>query len=117
MGKSLLTEKHLTDETAAKAHLEAIRWPNGPVCPHCSATKIYRLQIKSTQREVLKCASCRKQFTVTVDQMDSGDAALVFVQERHEHASAPSHAGDHLQVGVVHGSSYSSCHESTGLCR
>lgn len=66
MRKSLLTEKHATDEAAARAHLEAIRWPNGPVCPHCSATKVYRLKVKNTQREVLKCASCRKQFTVTV---------------------------------------------------
>ena len=66
MEKSLLTEKHLTDETAARAHLESIRWPNGPICPHCSATKIYRLKVKNTQREVLKCAGCRKQFTVTV---------------------------------------------------
>ena len=24
-----------TDETKAREHLEAIRWPNGPVCPHC----------------------------------------------------------------------------------
>lgn len=66
MRKSLLTEKHATDEAAARAHLEAIRWPNGPVCPHCSATKIYRLKGKNTQREILKCAACRKQFTVTV---------------------------------------------------
>ena len=23
------------DETAARAAFEAIRWPNGPLCPHC----------------------------------------------------------------------------------
>ena len=24
-----------TNEDAARAHLEATRWPDGPVCPHC----------------------------------------------------------------------------------
>jgi hypothetical protein len=23
------------DEDAARAHLEAVRWPDGPICPHC----------------------------------------------------------------------------------
>lgn len=66
MENGLLTAKHLKDENAARKYLEAICWPNGPICPHCSATKIYRLKVKNTQREVLKCAGCRKQFTVTV---------------------------------------------------
>jgi hypothetical protein len=26
-----------TDEAAARAHLEALRWPNGIVCLHCGA--------------------------------------------------------------------------------
>ncbi|HEY0224437.1 MAG TPA: transposase, partial [Pseudolabrys sp.] len=24
-----------TDETAAREHLEALLWPEGPLCPHC----------------------------------------------------------------------------------
>ena len=24
-----------TDENKARAALEAVRWPNGPFCPHC----------------------------------------------------------------------------------
>ena len=24
-----------SDEDAARTHIESIRWPNGPVCPHC----------------------------------------------------------------------------------
>ncbi|HYM17933.1 MAG TPA: transposase, partial [Micropepsaceae bacterium] len=23
------------DEEAARAHLERIQWPDGPICPHC----------------------------------------------------------------------------------
>ncbi len=30
-----LTNPIFHDEDAARAHLEAIRWPDGPVCPHC----------------------------------------------------------------------------------
>lgn len=24
------------DPVAARKHLEALRWPEGPICPHCS---------------------------------------------------------------------------------
>ena len=27
------------DEDAARAHLEAVRWPDGPICPHCGVIK------------------------------------------------------------------------------
>ena len=30
-----LTAKIFHDEDAARAHFEALRWPHGPVCPHC----------------------------------------------------------------------------------
>lgn len=26
------------DETKAREALEAMRWPHGPVCPHCGST-------------------------------------------------------------------------------
>ncbi len=29
------TEARFNNEEAARQHLEAIRWPNGPICPHC----------------------------------------------------------------------------------
>jgi len=66
MGKSLFAAKHLKSEKDARTYLEQLRWPNGPICPRCSATKIYRLNVTGTTREVLKCAGCRKQFSVTV---------------------------------------------------
>jgi transposase-like protein len=59
------------DEDKARAFVEAKRWPNGPVCPHCKATEVYRLTAKAGSKRpvrpgVLKCARCRKQFTVRV---------------------------------------------------
>jgi transposase-like protein len=56
-------------EDSARAYLEAIRWPNGPVCPHCESTNVYKINSKpgsKTRKGVHKCRPCRKQFTVTV---------------------------------------------------
>jgi transposase-like protein len=58
-----------SDNDKARELLESIRWPNGPVCPHCKSTKVYRLkpQLGSTTRKgVCKCGECRRQYTVTV---------------------------------------------------
>ena len=55
------------DEAKARKHLEAIRWPEGPVCPHCGVIdEAYKLKGESTRDGLYKCAGCRKPFTVTV---------------------------------------------------
>jgi transposase-like protein len=55
------------DENKAREHLEALRWPDGPICPHCgSLNNAKRLEGKSTRPGLLKCRDCRKQFSVTV---------------------------------------------------
>jgi transposase-like protein len=53
-------------EDQARDYLEAIRWPNGPVCPHCGSVRATRLQGKSTAPGTLKCKDCRTKFTVRV---------------------------------------------------
>jgi transposase-like protein len=61
-----LTDPIFHDEGAAREHLEAIRWPNGPFCPHCgSVHNITRLQGKSHRPGLHQCNSCRGHFTVT----------------------------------------------------
>lgn len=56
------------DEDAARAHLESLLWPQGPVCPRCGVMedRITKLQGKSTRPGVYKCKDCRKPFSVTV---------------------------------------------------
>jgi transposase-like protein len=60
------------DEDAARAFLEAKRWPDGPVCPHCGEfNNAYRLEPKKgskspVRKGVWKCGGCREQFTITV---------------------------------------------------
>jgi transposase-like protein len=54
-------------EDEARSMLEAIRWPNGPECPHCASHNAVRLQGDATRAGVLKCRDCGKQFTATVN--------------------------------------------------
>jgi transposase-like protein len=70
---SVLQEDYFQNEDAAFARLEAIVWPNGPVCPHCKNDgafgRIGRLDgVKDKKGRVRpglkKCYACRKQFTV-----------------------------------------------------
>jgi transposase-like protein len=64
--------KHFSDPEAARAFLEAQRWPDGPVCPFCGVIgEAYKLTAKPNSKSpvrlgVWKCGGCRKQFTVTV---------------------------------------------------
>jgi len=62
-----LNAPHLTDDDKAREYLEAIRWPQGPVCPHCgSCDGAYRLEGEAHRKGLLKCKDCREQFSVTV---------------------------------------------------
>lgn len=55
------------DDNAAREYLETLRWPDGPVCPHCgSVGNATKLAGKSTRPGVHKCKGCRKPFSVTI---------------------------------------------------
>ncbi len=69
MGKSEITERVFSDFSDARMYIEKLRWPNGPVCPHCGGVEPYRITAKpgsKTRDGLYKCKACRKQFTVTV---------------------------------------------------
>jgi transposase-like protein len=56
---------HFRDDNEARKALEAILWPDGPVCPHCGVVN----HAYPTKRPgVFRCAEkeCRKDFTVTM---------------------------------------------------
>jgi transposase-like protein len=61
-----LSAPHFKDETKAREHLEALRWPNGPVCPECGVVGGH--YAITTRPGLWRCGEnkCRKQFTVTV---------------------------------------------------
>jgi len=67
MATPILNQPHFQDEDKAREYLEALRWPNGAICPHCgSMADHYQLQGKSHRAGVWKCKDCREQFSVTV---------------------------------------------------
>lgn len=62
-----LTLPIFTDPEAARAHLEALYWPNGPICPHCGVVgEATRVNGKSHRPGMHQCNACRKPFSITV---------------------------------------------------
>jgi len=70
MADSILSAPRFIDDNAAREHLEALRWPNGAVCPHCGGTeRNSKLKAKTengARPGLYFCGDCRSQFSVTV---------------------------------------------------
>lgn len=75
---SALSAPYMRDEAAAFAHVEAMLWPDGPVCPACGAVDdAYVLKGVRTKPSgkhpagklrhgLRKCRACGRQFTVRI---------------------------------------------------
>src|SRR6476619_1192418 len=77
---SILSRPYFHDEAAAFAHVEALLWPDGAVCPKCGTIgghyKLNGVRTKASAKNpegverhgLYKCGSkeCRKQFTVRI---------------------------------------------------
>lgn len=59
-----ITDPMFTDEAVARAVVEGIRWPNGPVCGRCGEIE-RRYATKREGRYRCGNPACRKDFTVT----------------------------------------------------
>lgn len=81
--EAALIAPQFQDADKAREYLEAKRWPDGPVCPHCGVLgEATRLEMKEApapkegkkprkyathaRKGLLNCRACRKQFSVTV---------------------------------------------------
>jgi len=67
--KTNLQDPIYHDDDAARAHLESLLWPHGPVCPHCSVIdNATAMKGATTRAGLYKCKTkeCRKPFTVTL---------------------------------------------------
>ena len=81
-------EARYQNEDAAREHLEALMWPNGPFCPHCGSLNAKRLPPQlgrktkahpdgTIRKGVIQCNDCRQQYTVTVGTVfESSKVAL-----------------------------------------
>lgn len=62
-----LSDPIFSDVTAAREHLERVRWPHGPICPHCGfVNEATYVGGKAARAGCYQCNACREQFTVTV---------------------------------------------------
>lgn len=61
-----LVEAGKLSEEQAREYMERLRWPNGPVCPHCGSQDATRLSGESGRAGLIQCNACREQYTVTV---------------------------------------------------
>jgi transposase-like protein len=67
MSNAALTTNYFTDDNKAREYLEHLRWPDGPICPHCGVIgEHYQLEGKAHRPGLWKCKDCREQFSVTV---------------------------------------------------
>lgn len=71
MTKAVFQDPIFQDENKAREALEAVRWPDGAVCPHCGNSdqeKLAKVEgVKQSHRPGLwYCNECKGQFTVTV---------------------------------------------------
>ena len=101
-----LTNPIFHDEDAARVHLESIRWPTGPFCPHCGAVDgITRMQGKAHRSGLYQCNHCEGQFTVT-----NGT-----VMERSHIPLAKWVLGFHLMAASKKGVSAHQLHRTLGI--
>jgi transposase-like protein len=101
-----LTDPIFTDEEAARAHFETIRWPDGRVCFHCGTVgNSVLLKGKSTRPGLYKCRDCRKPFSATMGTI-------------YERSHIPLHKwllATHLMVSSKKGISSAQLHRNLGF--
>lgn len=68
---------HFEDPEAARACIEAARWPDGPACPNCGVTgeATFLKRRDGTGPGLRQCKACRRQFTTTVGTIFEGSRA------------------------------------------
>ena len=86
MARSVLSADHFHNEEVAFEYVERHLWPDGAVCPFCGeASRIGRLEGKTTRAGLRKCYACKKPFTVRIGTIFEG-----------------SHLKLHLWLQVIH---------------
>ncbi|MBI5277626.1 MAG: IS1595 family transposase [Burkholderiales bacterium] len=117
MAEAILNQPHFQDADKAREYLEALRWPNGPVCPHCGSVRApHKLEGSKHYRPGLyKCKDCYEQFSVTVGTVfeRSKIALNVWLQAVHLMcASKKGMSAKQLErmLGVTYKTAWFMCH-------
>jgi transposase-like protein len=114
-----------TNEEAAREHLESVRWPQGPFCPHCGSFNAKRLppvrrkatakHPASVRKGVVQCRDCREQYTVTVGTVFERSKVPLFKWLLVNHLMVSSKKGIsahqiHRMIGVTYKTAWFMCH-------
>jgi transposase-like protein len=116
MSTADLTAPQFTDETAAREHLEALRWPDGVFCPHCGSFEgITKMQGKSHRPGLFLCGGCRGNFSVTVGTVYERSHIPLHKWLLATHLLASSKKGIsahqlHRMLGITYKSAWFMCH-------
>ena len=115
-----LTNPIFTDPEAARAHFEAIRWPQRSRIARSAArrTRVKALGGKSMGPGWYHCKDCRRKFTAAVGTIYErshipmtkwllATHLMCASKKGHERAPTPPHDWPAVQDGMVHGASYS----------
>lgn len=108
-------EPRFMDEQAAREHLEAIQWPDGPECPHCGSDNATRLKGKKHRKGAIQCNDCRGQYTVTVGTVFERSKVPLHKWLLATHLLCSSKKGMsahqiHRTIGVTYKTAWFMCH-------
>lgn len=111
------------DDLAARAYIEAHRWPDGPYCPHCGETQaITRLGARAghphrtaLDRGLWYCKPCVKKFSVTVGTLYERSHIPLSKWLLATHLMCASKKGIsahqiHRMLGITYKSAWFMCH-------
>lgn len=120
-----ITAPRFTDEAKAREHLEALRWPQGPFCPHCGSFNAKRLppvvrkaskgHNESVREGVIQCGDCREQYSVTVGTVFERSKVPLHKWLLVNHLMVSSKKGIsahqvHRMIGVTYKTAWFMCH-------
>jgi transposase-like protein len=118
MPKAAIQNAAYTNEDKAREALEAVRWPDGPVCPHCGnldQEKIAKATGRAVRPGLYYCAACNGQFTVTVGTVMERSKIPISKWLLAMHLMGASKKGMsahqmHRMLGVTYKSAWFMCH-------
>jgi transposase-like protein len=110
MAKALFSEPHFQTEEAARALVEGIRWPTGPICGHCGETE-RRYATKRPGRWRCGNPECRKDFSVTTGMVMESSHIKLHIWLQAFHLAAASKKGFsahqlHRELGITYKSAW-----------
>ena len=100
----------------AREWLEALLWPEGPICPHCGLIgAAYALHGKKQRPGLYECKGCSEQFTVTVGTVCERSHIPLNKWAFAFHLMAASKKGIsahqmHRMLGITYKSAWFMCH-------